>query len=203
VTDNRHAIAAVPVGGTYYDRDAGVTWRVLATDGEHRLIMTEHVHNHGVQFNTVNQFVRWHVLTTAHPIRVAMNEFWGSNISAELRGIAVPADGLDNDVRTAPGNFNAAENQPIGRTTPGTGTANATNALFILSLSEANQYFANDTARRGTEIDGTGRRWWLRSPGANMTDTVAHVGSGGDLITQSANADNTNRSMRPVMWVRP
>ena len=189
------------VGGIFTDRETGIQWRVLAEDGDYRLVMTEHVHNVGVQFNTTNAFVRWHLLTPTQPIRAEMDAFWAAKIGPQLRGLAVPANGLDTDVRTAPGNWNETENQPAGRTTPGTGTASATNALFILSLSEVNQYLPTVADRIGHDIDGTARGWWLRSPGHVTTSPVANVGPGG--ARGGSYTTNTTRGFRPAMWVRP
>ena len=198
---NRVTFGIPSVGGVFTDRETGHRWRVLAHEGYNKLIMTEHVHNVGVQFNTVNEFVPWHQLTAAQPIRTQMNAFWGDSIGARLRGLTVPANGLENDVRTSTAmDWNPSENQAIGRTTPGIGEANAVNALFALSISEVNEYFENTNAARiGREPNGTAHHWWLRSLGTT-TSNVASVFTSGDL--SSNNASFTNRGFRPAMWIR-
>jgi len=80
--------------------------------------------------------------------------------------------------------------------------------LFFLSLAEVTEYFGfidddmtdnpNAVARC---VDGTARRWWLRSPGGTTTPTMALVHTNG--ARQHTTADNAHSfiGIRPAMWV--
>lgn len=79
--------------------------------------------------------------------------------------------------------------------------------VFLLSIAEANQYFADNNARknRGTETArAQGARlwpleetdWWLRSPGKVQYD-AAYVGTNGGYYS---NAATNKKGVRPALW---
>ncbi len=86
--------------------------------------------------------------------------------------------------------------------------------VFLLSKKEAEDYFADDSARMckateyakadGARISTSGSyagncSWWLRSPSPNFTNRVYYVvGDGANLFD---NVDNTNNSVRPALWI--
>ncbi len=90
--------------------------------------------------------------------------------------------------------------------------------MFLLSIVEANKYFASNEARmcaltdyaiqQGAEIDSSykvdGRLacwWWLRSPGYSGND-AARVGSGGSISHRGSFVDYSSRAVRPCVRVR-
>ncbi len=83
--------------------------------------------------------------------------------------------------------------------------------VFILSYSEAAEYFADDKDRKctptefakehGAFADDTYGKcvWWLRSPGSyvNWAARVNHFG-----VLGTCQADATDLCVRPVIWVK-
>jgi len=74
------------------------------------------------------------------------------------------------------------------------GGITTTDKVFLLSIKEAEQYFANDEAR------STGSSWWLRSPGCDL-DVAAYVYEDGWIDTHG---DGTNMpyDIRPALWLK-
>jgi len=169
---------------------SGVVWRVLhVDDAGNRLMITERIHDwapHSINFN-------WSPFSQSN-LRTVLN---GWTLAPEVAANALTPVGVDTDVRNAPGNFNRAENEAAGRTTAGAPipAANAVSGLFVLSISEVNQYFDNrsfggpgfeivpDRQARSAYLPAevTPMLWWLRSPGAgaplNSDLDLTHVGT--------------------------
>lgn len=86
-----------------------------------------------------------------------------------------------------------------------------TDQVFLLSIDEANRYFADDTSRtcvgtpycyeQGTvKHKATGTcEWWLRSPGGSSY-YAAIVNFGGDFLNGGSSVD-FNCAVRPAMWI--
>ena len=214
---------APPVGDVFTDSE-GISWRVLADQGNSRLIITEHAHGNwttpafdaitNMPYNALqNQYVRLGNAT----LRTTLNNWGAANLSNELRSVAVAPVGVNNDVRetlwTATETTNwlsfLAENDWAGAragfTTPGArtqGTA-ADGSLFALSMSEANQYFDGDAGRRTFDHNANfrtvERHWWLRSPGYNTTYVVAMVFGAGNMSATGATSPVVG--LRPALWI--
>lgn len=187
------------IGGVFTDEN-GMAWRVLAEEGNYTLIITEHVFGHGTPYHNTNVYAR---LSNSHYLRPALNQFW-RGISEEIRSRAVPANGIDNDVRSAPGGWELTENLAVGRTTPNGNEVEVTaeNTLYILSLSEVNEYFANHDDRIATDVEGTSRNWWLRTPGGNLRNPVAFVNSSGVIAsTEATDGTEAKTGFRPALWI--
>ena len=194
-------------GGTFTDSNGNV-WRVLAVDGSgNKLIITEHVHGVGTMYHTPNptSFVN---LQNANHLRPALNTWYDNALAPELRMRALPANNLENDVRTVLSMVWdwGLENGPAGWTSAGTGTATANIALFVLSVSEVNRYDAAGTLNRiATEPGGSIERfWWLRSPGTGTTGPATHVRENGRILQANATASGgqlTMQGFRPAMWI--
>lgn len=84
---------------------------------------------------------------------------------------------------------------------------NTEDRIFLLSVSEVNQYFVDNNARksRGTETArAQGARlwpleetdWWLRSPGKVQYD-AGYVGTNGGYYS---NATTNKKGIRPALW---
>lgn len=94
----------------------------------------------------------------------------------------------------------------------GTGSGNSTtDQLFLLSRTEAKEYFSADSARQcqGTAYcyaQGAARErdgncwWWLRSPGdySFLASTVTHFGAVG---SNGYDVGTGNGAVRPAMWI--
>ncbi len=89
--------------------------------------------------------------------------------------------------------------------------------IFILSASEANEYFNSDEERmaspthyakqRGaktgdvTSLDGRSTcQWWLRTVGKDNS-RVIYVHTTGHVISGGAAYQKTDKAVRPAMWI--
>jgi len=177
-----------PVGGLFAD-STGLIWRVLHEDGNgNRLIITEEIQI-ALWYATLPD-VRWVPFAQSN-LRAALN---GAGLAPEIAANALMPLGIGTDVRSTLGNFNAEENEPAGLTSAGPRATVSQQGLFILSISEANEYFADDEARQAYG----GASWWLRSPGNTGALTATTVlGSGAITLSQSF----MNHGLRPALWV--
>ena len=183
----------------------GIVWRVIAAEGNTRLIMTEHVHMPYVQYNLTNVYTR----LSQSNLRVALDDWGAENLAPELAVRARTPDNVDNDVRDAPSNPTgwATENRATGWTSPGTAAVNANEALFVLSISEVMRYSAavgtpnEDIMAR--DLNGEPSCWWLRSPGGNATNVSSRVVfNGGGVGLANADAAIAARGARPALWIQ-
>ncbi|HSV86682.1 MAG TPA: DUF6273 domain-containing protein [Levilinea sp.] len=209
-----------PESAERFTDSTGVEWRVLTEDADgNKLIITEHAHGvtgrdgETVAYNSTNNYTR---LGESDMLRPALN-IWFTNILApELKEIALPAENVDNDVRFEPGGTEwQSENSLEGLTRAGDGIALPENALFVLSISEVNQYFTNSTnnitlkitnrvlRRPNRELRGTdvARSWWLRSPSGNPAYPIAYVSVDTEAFIFNLSADEPIW-FRPALWIR-
>ncbi|MCL2842093.1 MAG: DUF6273 domain-containing protein, partial [Oscillospiraceae bacterium] len=191
------AINFPAVGQTFTD-SSGMAWRVLHEDAAgNRLIITEFVHTFA-QYNTVRA---WLPLAQA-PIRTVLDNWV---LATEVAASALTPVGAGHDVRFTVGNFDPAENEAAGRTLAGEPipVADASNGLFLLSISEVNQYFANDETRiafyAGLTVVPT--YWWLRSPGGVGAQAEAVVVQYRPVAISTQIASTTHGGVRPALWV--
>jgi len=210
-------LSRYPESAERFTDSTGVEWRVLTEDGDgNKLIITEHAHGvngrlgETVAYNSTNDYTR---LGESDVLRSALN-IWFTNILApELKEIVLPAENVDNDVRFVPGGTEwQSENSLEGLTRAGDGIATPENALFVLSISEVNQYFSNNiTLRiinrvlrrpnrdlRGTDVP---RSWWLRSPSGNPAYPIAYVSVDTEAFIHHLPADEPIW-FRPALWIR-
>ena len=196
-------VPAIPLVGDLFTHN-NVVWRVLHRQEGAALIITEHVHGVGTQYNTINTYTR----LTQSILRGTLNT-WAQDNLGSLRHLALTPIGVDDDVRSVPGagNWNNEENAAAGRTSPGA-RMDSDSAVFVLSISELNQYFSppgvngntpeNQAARIARDTNGTAHHWWLRSPGSNMA-SAAIAAAGGYLSATSST--NTSVGFRPALWI--
>jgi len=208
-----------PVGSTFSDR-AGIQWRVLHEDAEGRkLVITEHVHGFGTFWHSTNPNPRV-LLRNTDSAQPWLEGFWDT-MGADMRNVALEVANPHADTRTASAAFNwttancpSRENTAAGRTVPSNNPANASNGLFVLSISELNQYFGlpplGVTAhppRIATNVNGTPQSWWLRSPGSagmyggTVPLLVSHARQDGVLTIGVPT--NPARGFRPALWIQP
>ena len=181
-----------------------VVWRVLHEQDGAALIITEHVHGFGTPYNTPeNIYTR---LSYSY-LRGALDA-WARDNLGTLRQRALTPIGVDDDVRSAPGGWDNTENAAEGRTSPGART-NSDSAVFVLSLSEANQYFGppgvngntpeNQAARIARAANGTTQWWWLRSPSTCTGSAMAIVTQNGLVSVTSSTGRHVG--FRPALWI--
>ncbi len=102
----------------------------------------------------------------------------------------------------------SADKNPSGNTYPGKPTHDK---IFLLSIPEANQYFAGNTARicqptaaakgNGVWTNTEGNCfWWLRSPG-NTQDYAADIYSLGGVREKGDYVSCGNSAVRPALWM--
>ena len=79
--------------------------------------------------------------------------------------------------------------------------------VFLLSIEEAEKYFADNSARIAVDKDtGNTSSWWLRSPGSD-THTAANVnddgdvGDGGDVYVIGNFVFDNFGGVRPALWL--
>jgi hypothetical protein len=187
--------------------DHGVEWRVLHTDDQgNQFIITKHVHLRGTSYHSENEYVP---LTKSDSLKLALDDWWSKNLSDDLKGRTLNACGVGRDVRHNPTdgwdkfwNKDRYENGSDGKTYPG--DSRSADDIFILSISEVNEYFADSADRCATapgDMNAQNAFWLLRSPGVNSGAPVACVTSGG--VVGRANATGTGLGVRPALWIAP
>lgn len=66
--------------------------------------------------------------------------------------------------------------------------------VFLLSIDEANRYFANDSVR------AEGTTWWLRSPGKDV-ECAAAVRADGSILEFGCIVNSGGQTVRPAIWI--
>ena len=101
----------------------------------------------------------------------------------------------------------SAENSPLFR---GEGGNAVTDKIFLLSISEAKQYFVDNNDRiclpgkgvdTGRMIFSNGCYWWLRSMGCSDGNPSMVTGEG-IVYSPGSYIGNNQYAVRPAMWVR-
>ena len=107
-----------------------------------------------------------------------------------------------------------SEKNPLYSIDPGVDTQDK---IFLLSISEANKYFASDELRKCvpteyTKINGAATNssftkdgkptcwWWLRTPGDTLY-TAVYGDLDGSIQYRGYFADGTHMAVRPAMWI--
>jgi len=182
----------------------GIVWRVIAAEGNSRLIMTEHVHMQGVQYNIHNLYAR----LSQSNLRGALDDWGAENLASELAERARVPNNVDNDLRsdwdTTNPAWSATENGAAGWTSPGAAAVNANEALFVLSISEVNRYAAavgtTSEERIARNAAGAANHWWLRSPGDGLF-SVSVLDFRGTVFNAMADSSVMNFGARPALWI--
>ena len=189
--------------GTYPQTKFGtnktpIEWLVLESDGETALLISRYALD-CQPYNNKWKDITWERCTLRSWLN---NEFYNCAFSAEEKKSI-----LVSNV--------SADKNPSYSTNPGNATKDS---VFLLSIVEANKYFANDEARMcavtdyaieqgawtsdSSKVDGRPACWWwLRSPGYNGSSAalVFHVGS---IYDYGGRVDLSDSAVRPCVWVR-
>ena len=80
------------------------------------------------------------------------------------------------------------------------GGNDTTDKIFLLSIDEAKEYFAEDSARIAYGADGNLSWWWLRSPG-NSNHVAADVYIDGCIYDNNNTYIDDNSGIRPALWL--
>ena len=101
----------------------------------------------------------------------------------------------------------SASKSPMSDRFPGRSTSDK---VFILSISEVNQYFSSDEERKceatdfaisqGVRVDNGICEWWLRSCGKNMYN-MTYVKEDGSVALYGREAFSEYIGVRPALWI--
>ena len=188
--------------GTYPQTKAGndktpIEWQVLEVRDGKALLISRYALD-CQQYNTSDTNVTWETCS----LRTWLNGTFKNKAftSSELATI------VTTDV--------TADKNPNYSTSAGNATQDR---VFLLSISEANQYFTSDEARKcvlteyaiaqGAYTDGNhtvgGKAtcwWWLRSPGGTSNRTVG-TGGDGSVYFGGSLVNYDSGCVRPALWI--
>ena len=189
--------------GTYPQTESGndstpIEWLVLESDGKTALLISRYALDCQL-YNSRFESITWEKCTLRGWLN---NEFYNRAFSAEEKKTI-----LVSDV--------SADKNPEYDTDPGNATKDS---VFLLSIVEANEYFANDEARMCAVTDYAieqgawtsdsytvdGRPacwWWLRSPGYDSR-YAAIVCCGSSIFGLGRGVDDGGHAVRPCVRVR-
>ena len=200
---------------TFIDYCNGTIWRLLHSEDNYALIITENTYGinnttTGVSYHGTNTFIPWEdnpAIRTS-----ALMNWYNSDVNVDQRIRDIALNGTTPIERSNPADafppFAAGVNEVFARTRP-TGVVGQ-GEPFFLSISDANEFFNGATGNEGRQAarfgDNVSRGWWLRSPGSG---TVAQTWVNSDGVISTSNADAGSatsaiafRGMRPALWIR-
>ena len=167
-----------PAVGSIY-QFGGLDWRVLdVKDGKALLITEDIVEKRAYNDEFVD--VTWETCSLRNYLN---GNFLRAHFSAEEQGRIALTTVANND--------NAQYGTPGGNDTQ--------DKLFLLSIEEANSYFA-DKADRVAKYNGPDYWWWLRSPG-NYASYAAYVSNDGGVGAGGDDVNRVNNGVRPALWL--
>jgi hypothetical protein len=165
------------VGDTVYFGD--IYWRVLDVQGRQALLISKDALE-SRPYNESAAAATWETCS----LRAYLNgEFLNTHFSTEEQGRIVLST-VAND------------NNPEYDTPGGSDTEDK---VFLLSIDEAERYFASDYDRSADGSYGTSAWWWLRSPGGALS-RAASVNYGGSVDSYGDDV-NLDRLVRPALWI--
>ena len=171
-----------------------IEWTVLAKEGDKLLLISKYALEVR-PYNTECRATTWEKCT----LRTWLNtEFYTAAFSAEEQKLIAETTVT-------------ADMNPEYGTDPGNPTKDK---VFLLSIPEANQYFANDEARRcapkaegavmtikyKTASGETACWWWLRSPGDGGS-SAAIVSNDGLVCDWGFYVNFDHYGVRPALWI--
>ena len=205
---NPNPVADLNVWEEFTD-DKGVEWVVISKgtgpDSGHKLILTKYVYDYGKSYNLTNE---WTPLEFSNA-RGLLNAFYTNKVGSDVKKYAVKfSPNPLTDFRTAVGGFDRDENDPTGYSHPGIGSpaSDGNDGLFLLSISEANEYYGTGATYNNLRIaydaksNTTSRRWTLRSPGSGNAWKVSHIAMAGNVGSNIITAKNYG--YRYALWVK-
>ena len=159
-----------------------VTWKVLAVDttANKALVISEYVltaEKHQITANSSNPYTWSNSL-----IRTWLNNTGSDGFISQygLSSVSIAEVTHDTDLNGS--------------------TESTIDKVFLLSVSEANSYFADNSARVANTLADSAAIWWLRSRGSYDSFSAAFVRNYGRVIADGYYADYLN-GVRPAFWI--
>jgi hypothetical protein len=184
VTANDHvALSSVEHVGQHVELgtwdDKPITWQVLTIEGNRALVVSEDILERK-PYNKQGGSVTWETC----PLRQYLNgKFFQTTFSAaEQSRIAAVTNENPNNPRYGTDGGNATEDK-----------------VFLLSIDEARKYFASNSSRVASDLQGDADWWWLRSQGRHPRYAAA-VGSDGGVNDSGLNVNGAG-GVRPALWL--
>ncbi len=155
-----------------------VLWKVLNIQDDKALIICSDTIN-GQKFHNSDGSAIWRDCTLRKWLN---NDFFGSFFTKTEK------------TRILPSEIKTVKKQKLIKV----GSVTTTDYVFLLSVQEANELFADDEARK-LVLYNSSYSWWLRSPGKSP-DFVARVLHDGK-IDANGQYSSSNEQVRPAMWI--
>ena len=171
-----------------------IEWLVLAKEDNKILVISKYALD-CQQYNTSFTSVTWETCSLRKWLNgTFINNAFSSGEQSMIQTTTVTAD-KNPSYSTSPGN-------------------NTTDKVFLLSITEVNQYFSSDSARQCQGCQGTAYCyaqgtykgsngncwWWLRSPGYDSLD-AAGVDDDGSVDFSGFDVDYVDDAVRPALWI--
>ena len=184
----------------------GMTWDVLAVSNGNALLITHNV-------------IAFKMFSSNYSSRASMTTGWeGSSLRSWLNSSFLGSIPADQQALIVPTSISTTPNSRFG--TPGANGGAVTDRVFVLSVEEAQQYFANDQQRTASATDaalagvGAARNgsaqsdpttgntyWWLRTPGM-FSYSTAYVNYTGSIRMDGVESPTGSLiGVRPCVWV--
>ena len=168
-----------------------IKWLVLEVNGDQALLISKYALD-AKPYNEEYEYITWENCT----LRSWLNdEFYDAAFNEEEKDCII-----QTEVK--------AEDNPRYGTDAGNDTEDN---VFLLSISEAEQYFDDDESRicnptnyavnQGAYTSNGACWWWLRSPGY-YSSNASYVRGDGSVDDDGYNVYDTGISVRPAVWVR-
>ncbi len=175
-----------------------IEWQVLAKENNSLLVISRYALDNQL-YNTAETSVTWETCS----LREWLNKMFLNIAFTEQERTMIPVVTV------------SAEKNPSYNTDPGNNTEDQ---VFLLSISEADQYFSTSRDRecsatayakaQGSSANaGNGAYWWLRSPGFSyFKNGVADVFNAAIVfndgsINHNGGHVNLRYGVRPAMWI--
>jgi hypothetical protein len=192
--------------GGYFTDQSDVEWLVVVEEGDHKLIMTRHVYGLGTQYNIENEYTE--LDSGDNNLKTVLKTFYKNQVGSDTKSVTVPyispLPDIYNDTNSAwqtTGEGGKSHPDASGKVDE---TGYGSNAVFVLSITEAMTYPTLDTEekRKAPNVDNelSTIDWRLRSPGGSSSAPATIINGSGILAT--VNAISTNRGYRPALWVK-
>ena len=173
---------------SYYDTKYDIEWLVLEREGNKLFVISKYVLDYKL-YNDKIESVTWETCTLRKWLNGTFLDKTFSELEQRLiQTTEVPAD-KNPDYGTSQGEV-------------------TNDRIFLLSIDEANKYFASDKARICENDNGNACSWWLRSPGviqqvAACVITNGKIDSYGDVYDWGWQYEVTYvpKGVRPAMWI--
>ena len=174
-----------------------IEWQVFAKEDNRILIISKYALD-AQPYNTEDEDITWETCTLRAWLNgTFLNEAFSEADQAIIQTTKVSAD-----------------KNPNYDTNPGSATEDQ---IFLLSINEANKYFASDEARMcvptayakangawtsgSYNVDGEATCWWwLRSPGYAQS-YAADVSYGGGVLSYGNYVHSDRGCVRPALWI--